>query len=92
MIEATDLVTTTRGTDLVRKAGEYRPTPTLKHFVLLEPDVVKVQVWSRGPDGDWPEPEELTALDEEISLSALGVRLPLREVYDGVPLETDPSA
>lgn len=79
----------TRGADLVRKAGEYRLVPTLKHFVLIEPDVLKVLVWSRDAGGGWPEPVELTAPEHLIELSTVGVSLPLSEVYAGAPLGDD---
>ena len=74
----------TRRVDLVRKANEYRTLPGLKHFVLIEPDTVLVQVWSLSPEGEWGDPVELEALADEIDLAAVGVRLPLAEVYEGV--------
>ena len=75
----------TRRFNLLRKADEYQRLRSLRHFVLLEPEQAKALLWSRGPDGDW-SPEEIVGLDREITLSAVGVSLPMAEVYEDVEL------
>jgi Uma2 family endonuclease len=77
----------TRSADFVRKADEYRQLATLRHYVVIEPLSVHVTVWSRAEDGAWPFPVVLRSLDSTVDLAAVGVRLPLTEIYDGVPLE-----
>ncbi len=74
----------TRGTDLVRKAEEYRRLETTAQLVLMEPDRAKALVWSR--DGsDW-RLETHEGLDALLPLASIGVDLPLSEAYEGVSL------
>ncbi|MBW3616504.1 MAG: Uma2 family endonuclease [Proteobacteria bacterium] len=77
----------TRRTDLLRKTDEYRRHPTLKHFVTLEPDLPYALVWTRGEGGDWTY-AEVSGLEEGLVLSALGLELPMAEVYDGLSFES----
>lgn len=79
----------TRRFDLLKKADEYRRTPTLKHFVLLEPGQAKVMLWSRDADGDWA-PQEIAGVDGMLDLPAIGVSLPMAEVYEDVELSPEP--
>jgi Uma2 family endonuclease len=79
----------TRRIDLVRKADEYRRSPTLKHVILLEPDQPKALLWSRDVDGDWSV-TEVTGLDDALDLSAVGASLPMREIYENVELSPEP--
>jgi Uma2 family endonuclease len=79
----------TRRFDLLRKADEYRRLPTLRHFVLIEPDQAKAMLWSRDAEGDW-SPEEIAGLDRELALTAIGVSLPMAEVYEDVELSPEP--
>lgn len=77
----------TRSADFVRKAAEYQALPSLRHFALIEPGRVEVHLWTRGPDGAWPLPEELRTLDQTLHLPAIATALPLAEIYDGVTLD-----
>lgn len=72
----------TRRFDLLRKADEYRALPSLRHVVLLEPDRPEALVWTRAPDQDWTLPETVEGLAGEVALSAVGVSLPMAEVYE----------
>jgi Uma2 family endonuclease len=78
----------TRRFDLLKKADEYRRTPTLKHFVFVEPGQAKVMLWSRDADGDWT-PSEIAGLDSALDLPAIGVSLPMAEVYEDVELSPE---
>ena len=78
---------TTRQTDLLRKAEEYKGVGTLKHIVMVEPDVAFVLHYARGVDGSWLE-IPLEGLEAVIELGAIGETLPLSEVYEGVELGT----
>ena len=71
---------------MIRKSDEYRRLGTLRHLALIEPDRAKVLLWSRGSDEDWA-PLEIVGLDTLIDLSAIGVSLPMAEVYEDVELE-----
>ena len=76
---------TTRQTDLLRKAEEYKGVETLKHIVMVEPDVAVVLHYARGEDGTWQE-IPLEGRDAVIDLGGIGEMLPLSEVYEGVEL------
>ena len=78
----------TRDPDLIRKADEYRQLESLRHYVVIEPLTVHVTVWSRADDGSWPTtPADHKSLDAMVGLPAIGVELPVAEIYDGVPLD-----
>ncbi len=75
----------TRRTDLLRKVDEYQNVPSLRHFVILEPGRVCAMVWSRGADG-WSS-QMVERIAEDMPLPAVGVALPMAEVYEDVELE-----
>jgi Uma2 family endonuclease len=81
----------TRSVGLVRKSHEYQSLATLRHLVLIEPQWVEVHVWSRSGDGAWPKPARLLDVAEAIELTAVGIRLPLADVYASVRLVPRPS-
>ena len=72
----------TRGVDLIRKSHEYRLLPSVRHAVFIEPDRVFVQLWTRDAQGGWGEPDEFEALTDAVPLPAVGVELPVGEIYD----------
>lgn len=74
----------TRGTDLVRKAEEYRRLPTTVQLVLMEPDRAKVLLWTRDAT-DW-QLETHEGIEAVLPLTSIDVRLPLAEAYEGVTL------
>lgn len=73
----------TRTKDLVRKRRIYRSIPTLRHIGFVEPDRVHVEHLVRPDGGAWSA-ETLASLDEVMELTAIGVRLPLRSIYERV--------
>ena len=78
------LSASTRTFDQIKKPEEYKTVPTLKHFVLLDPNAPRVSIWTRV-DGGWSN-AEVEGLEFEIALDGVGVSLPLAEIYDGVEL------
>lgn len=79
----------TRNTDLQRKTFEYRSLPTAMHFVVLEQEIAVCTHWRRGEDGAWRD-ELIDGLDGVLTLQALGISVPLTEVYAGVELDERP--
>lgn len=80
---------TTQGIDRIVKNREYRDTPSIQRYVILEQDQQAATVFSRM-DGAWIG-VVLTG-EEVIPLPELGTELPLSECYQGVafpPLEAD---
>lgn len=82
------LSTSTAGTDPIVKNEEYRATPSIRHYVMLEQTRQAATVFSRAGD-DWVG-RVLTG-EAEIALPEMGVALPLRDIYAGVefPPESD---
>lgn len=76
----------TRGTDLIRKADEYRRLPETQQLVLMEPDRAKALVWTRDGE-DWRQ-DWIEGLTGVIDLASIGVQLLLAEAYEGVVVTT----
>ena len=74
----------TRRFDLLRKGDEYRGVASMRHIVILEPDRAEALLWTRADDGSWPEARPITGLAAELALSAVGVTLPMAEIYEDV--------
>ena len=61
------------------KAAEYQSTPSIQHYVIVEQTRAEALVLSRDGDG-WTE-TLIAGLSGVVSLSALGVSLPMAEIY-----------
>jgi Uma2 family endonuclease len=70
------------------KSGHYRRIESLKIVVLVFQDEAHVEAHIRQPDGSFSL-REYEGLDEILPLDALGVELPLAEIYQGVDFTTD---
>ena len=65
--------------------SDYLAIDELAHMAFIEQDRAAVVLWTRNPDG-W-RAEEVTGLDAALPLTAVGVDLPLAEIYEGLQLE-----
>jgi len=74
----------TRGTDLVRKAEEYRQLSTTVQLILMEPDKAKALLWTRNGEG-W-DLETFEGVGVVLPLGSIGAELPMSEAYEGVTL------
>jgi Uma2 family endonuclease len=73
------------------KARHYRRIESLRAYVLVAQDRPQVEVHQRQPGGAW-EIRDAGGLKSSIRLDAIGVELPLAEVYDRVEFpEISPS-
>lgn len=73
----------TRDFDRLRKIGEYKSMPFLRHIVLMEQDRAHAVVWSRIGRTDWEE-QVIEGLDACLPLPGIGTELLMQELYDGV--------
>jgi Uma2 family endonuclease len=64
--------------DLRWKRGAYTGLPDLSHYVVGAQDAVDVVVFAR--DADFAE-QHLSSLGDSVELRALGISLPLAEIY-----------
>jgi Uma2 family endonuclease len=76
----------TQGYDRGEKRDLYRTIPSLMHHVLISQNRPEVEVTSRAPDGRWSDPAPVRGLDATLRLGALGIDLPLAEIYADVEL------
>lgn len=74
------------GVDLRDKADEYLRLPSLVAYVVFSQDEPKAWIWLRTASGFSPTPD-LVARDSSIRVSALGIELPLSEIYRGIALD-----
>ena len=71
--------------DMHLKLAEYTSLPSLQAYIVASQEQPRVWLWQRDEDtGVFPaQPVEVTGITGEIALPALGITLPLAEVYRG---------
>ncbi len=72
---------TTADTDRFVKNQEYRDTPSIQHYVMLEQSRAAAMVFSRDGD-DWVG--HVVAGDADLILPEVEIVLPMAELYQGV--------
>ena len=80
---------TTRDFDTFEKLTEYQQVDSLDYIVVVEPNAPEVVVWSRGQDRAWVR-HIVEGIDRKVDMPAIGVTLPLAEIYDGVEFPARP--
>ncbi len=71
--------------DRTIKLADYNATPSIAHYVLIEQRTPVVDVYSRGPHGDFNlRPQAIRGLHGVIDLPAIGISLTMTEIYDGL--------
>jgi Uma2 family endonuclease len=70
--------------DFGDKKREYLSLPTLDTYVVIAPDEPRVWIWRRADGAFSPEPEIIEGMDKALALPALGLEIPLSEIYRGV--------
>jgi Uma2 family endonuclease len=73
--------------DLGDKASEFLRLPSLKGYFVFAQDEKKAWVWIRGGAGFPAGPEVVEGEDATIPLPALGIEVPLADLYSGVALD-----
>jgi Uma2 family endonuclease len=70
----------TRNYDRGEKFKLYRDIPTLKEYVLVEPETVRVESYFINGHGNW-ELKEYKSIEDALLLQSINVSLPLQEIY-----------
>jgi Uma2 family endonuclease len=79
----------TQHTDLVEKNDEYRETPSIQRYIILEQTHIGGIAFVRSDDGRWTS-GTLNGAEAIVDLPEIGITLPLGEFYAGMSLlETD---
>ena len=79
----------TAAVDRIVKNQEYRATPSIQRYVMLEQTQQAATVFSRAGD-DWVG--HVLSGDAVLSMPEIGTELPLGELYSGLDLSGTPSA
>jgi Uma2 family endonuclease len=79
---------TTATIDRIDKNREYRDTPSIRRYVMVEQDRPGATVFTRSDD-DWVG--HLVEGDAVLAMPEIGVELPLSEIYEGLTFP-DPEA
>lgn len=72
-----------RARDRFEKWAVYQQLPSLKHYVLVERDRAHIEVFDRTGE-EWTGVRILDGLDATLDLPAIGVGVPLAEIYRDV--------
>jgi len=67
------------------KFRQYRTIDSLKDYILVAQDEVRVEHYTRGDDNTWTLRDHQT-FDDELKIGSIGVSLPLSRIYDRVEL------
>lgn len=78
------LSASTSGTDRIVKNQEYRQTPSIQRYVMLEQDRQAATVFTRSADR-WTG--EIVVGDVILAMPEIGIEVPLAELYEGLTLE-----
>ncbi len=73
------LSASTANDDLFAKNAEYRATPSIQRYGVLQQDQIGALVFSRQ-NGHWVD-EVLTGAEAVLNLPDIGVTIPLAEIY-----------
>jgi Uma2 family endonuclease len=76
-------------TDFVTKNAEYRATPSVQRYVVLQQTKAAAAVFSRKGD-DWLA-DLLSGEDAVLRMPEIGIEIPISEIYRRVEFEAEPS-
>jgi Uma2 family endonuclease len=63
----------------------YRTIDSLKDYVLVNQEQVRIEQFTRRPDGTWTL-HDYQGSDAELKIDSIGVAIPLRRIYDRVSI------
>lgn len=81
---------TTQGYDRSAKFAFYRRLPSLREYVLIDPDTRRVEVFRRGDDDHWTLFDMSEGVDLE--LRSVDARIALASVFQGMDSGAEPPA
>lgn len=82
LLVAEVLSPSTMSRDRGRKTDFYKSIASLRLFLIVYSDELRVEVWRRGPEGGWAK--EARGPDDVIDLPELGGRLAVADIYDAI--------
>ena len=76
----------TRNYDQGIKFRLYREIPTLKEFITVDSESVRIEAYRINGQGNW-ELKDLRVLEDLLSIRSVGVSLSLNEIYEGTKIK-----
>jgi Uma2 family endonuclease len=73
-------------TDRIEKNREYRATPSVQRYVILEQTRAAATVYARA-GGEWLA--DVLVADAQLEMPEAGISVPLSEIYEGVEFPPD---
>ena len=74
--------------DRVVKREYYGDVPSIQAYLVVDQERAVVELYRRGDTGWYIQ--RFSNLDDHVPLEALGIRLPLRDIYQRIELEEEP--
>ena len=69
------------------KFRQYKAIPTLEEYVLVSQSEALLEGYGRQPGGEWRIYPEASGLDAVFQSRALGIEIPLAQIYRGIDFE-----
>lgn len=63
----------------------YQDIPSLREYLLVDSQSIDIVVWRKGEDGKW-ESQSYHSPDDSVPIAALGLEVPVREIYESTKL------
>lgn len=79
---------TTKNYDRGDKFKLYRDIPTLKEYILIDPESINVEAFRLNEKNHW-ELEEYKTIDVALDIPTLQLSIPLTEIYEGTRLQNN---
>jgi Uma2 family endonuclease len=70
------------------KFQHYRTIDSLREYILVDQDQVRIEQYTRQADDTWTL-HDYQGRDAEMKIESIGVSIPLRRIYDRVELPSD---
>ncbi len=79
------LLPSTHNYDRGGKFRLYRDIPTLKEYILIESESIRIESFRLNPQNHW-ELEEYKSLTETFQMPCMNISIPVKEIYEGTKL------
>ncbi|MEI9912160.1 MAG: Uma2 family endonuclease, partial [Bacteroidota bacterium] len=76
----------TRNYDRGVKFMSYRDIPSLREYVLVDTDAVRIEAFRLNSSGHW-ELEEYKSLNSQLSLTSIQVTIPVADIYERTKIQ-----
>ena len=77
----------TRNYDREAKFTLYRDIPTLKEYITVEPEEIRVEAFFINASGKW-ELNDLRSIDDTLHMPSIAASLTMKEIYDRTKMPT----